>query len=334
MPVSWSYCHTISSARSSRQQPTATLLSRSPSHASPTKHKAGECQCLATPTHRADQRSSNRADHLIYRNLFFTRKVGHFRREGDGSTALQKFGVVLEARPASFFASHVRSLHFDGDHSSEKILPVIRVCTGVSDFGLYATIGGPTANEVYRLVHTLPLKTLFISSANLALLCEHEPATSCLKTLQRLALVDTWTYPARKFPALTHLALAPDFDSLAVTAVKAALAMPQIVSVVAMLTYVNTPRQSETLQALRALAGQRFVLFTLPVSPTRYIEDDLWDLANEYPDEETQIGALCGFFLDFAVLESFANQCAFSGILEEIPGPRILSYEEFIALGV
>ncbi|KAF5386993.1 hypothetical protein D9615_001969 [Tricholomella constricta] len=258
------------------------------------------------------------AERIIYRELFFNgQRIS--RQQENNPNALEKFTVALEARPASFFAEYVKSLHFDGNFISEHILPIIQACTGITNFGLYAALNDgvdtdhSATEEVYRAIHTLPLETLFISTSHLTLLLQQcTPASSCLLTLPRLGLTDGCEYPAARFPALTHLALVPGSER-AVPPIYAALANPRIVSVIATFSYAAIPRHNAMLRALRDIraADPRLVLFTLPVSPTRYIEDDLWDLANEFPDEEQPVS-----------------------YLKEIPGPKILSFEELMALGL
>ncbi|KAG6907462.1 hypothetical protein DXG01_008846 [Tephrocybe rancida] len=288
------------------------------------------------------------AERIIYRELFFSgQRLYHRGDSSDKPTPLQKFQVALDARPPEFFAEYVRALHFDGTYNAEEILPIIQACSGVTNFGMYAAIEGLGAIEVARLVHSLPLHTLFVSEKNLTTLLsldvaptkpqiesvpeatetdapdvdtqdtenpsvdpavikdaaedaaeaatEAPPAplpSTCLHKLQRLGLVDHYDYPARRFPALTHLAIIPDLEDKVIRHVRAALADRRIESLVMMLNYVNAPRQTKTLRLLRDITDPRLVLFTLPVSPTRFIEDDLWDLANEFPDEEQPISEI------------------------------------------
>ncbi|KAG6868220.1 hypothetical protein C0993_006083 [Termitomyces sp. T159_Od127] len=265
------------------------------------------------------------AERIIYRELYFSGQRSFHHPYGDAPnkpSQLQRFKVALEARPPSFFAEYVRALHFDGICNVEDVLPVIQVCTGVTNFGMYASFNGPRAPEIMRIVHSLPLHTLFISNKNLAALFtfaipsvnedsassmdEHTegesretsseimdsdapPVTlteSSLQTLRRLGLVDGSEYPTEHFPALTHLALIPDLEGRVVKQLEASLENRNIESVVVMLDFINAPRQTKTLRRLRDITDPRLVLFPLPVSPSRYIEDDLWDLANEFPDEE------------------------------------------------
>ncbi|KAG6845210.1 hypothetical protein H0H87_012537 [Tephrocybe sp. NHM501043] len=285
------------------------------------------------------------AERIIYRELFFSGQRLYHRGDTAKPTPLQMFKVALETRPPEFFAEYVRALHFDGTCVAEEILPIVQVCTGVTNFGMYASIEGPRTVEIARLVHSLPLHTLFISNTNLTALLAHDTVqtpthtkatpedpnadapntseaqtdadsdaniddsftqvnhdapealleplpSSSLHKLQRLGIVDGFEYPARRFPALTHLALIPDAEDRIIKHVRTALSDPRIESIVVMLNYVNAPRQIKTLRALRDITDSRVVIFTLPVSPTRYLEDDLWDLANEFPDEEQLISKL------------------------------------------
>ncbi|KAG5641101.1 hypothetical protein DXG03_005988 [Asterophora parasitica] len=283
------------------------------------------------------------AERIIYRELFFDAHHNVYQREYSTPTPLEKFQVAISARPASFFAEYVRSLHFVGRSSPSQILPIIHACSGVTNFGLYATWDAEYSSrgwvsddddededreqlawnhpraQVYQAIHALKsLDTLFISGSHIPALLKQLPAdtsTSSLTTLSRLGLTDAHEYPAEHFPALTHLALLPEAEGRVIPSVAAALekSNPRIKSIIAMLNYANTPRETATLQALRDVRAtdERLVLFTMPVSATRYIEDDLWDLANEFPDEDQPIT-----------------------FLEEIPGPRILSFQELMALGL
>ncbi|KAG6898241.1 hypothetical protein C0992_002255 [Termitomyces sp. T32_za158] len=291
------------------------------------------------------------AERIIYRELYFSGQRSYHHLSHNTSNKplqLQRFKVVLEARPPAFFAQYVRALHFDGICDVEDVLPIIQVCTGVTNFGMYASFEGPRAPEIMRIVHSIPLHTLFVSNKNLTALFtlytplessvnegsstsaekhaergSHETSSeitdskaplarstqSSLHTLRRLGLVDGFEYPTEHFPALTHLALSPDFEDKVLHQVKAALENSRIESVVVMLNFINAPRQTKTLRRLRENTDSRLILFTLPVSPSRYIEDDLWDLANEFPDEEQPLT-----------------------YLEEIPSPRILSFQELMEI--
>ncbi|KAG6831225.1 hypothetical protein H0H92_012022 [Tricholoma furcatifolium] len=292
------------------------------------------------------------AERIIYRELYFNGRYYYRGVDGkDKAPSIQQFKVPLESRHPSFFAEYVRSLHFDGACSADEVLPIMRVCTGVTNFGLYASINAPAdsagsaAFEIARIVHGMPLQTLFISNKSLEVLLmldvlasrpsgadnnhndeeskdveededeDEETAarapltSSCLQTLPRLGLVDGYEYPVHRFPALTHLALIPDYDEGVTEHVQTALAQPRMQSLVIMLNYVNAPRQSKTTRALRNIGDSRLVLFTLPGTHKRYIEDDLWDLANEFPDPEPQLT-----------------------YLNEIPGPRLLSFQEMMDL--
>ncbi|KAG6853025.1 hypothetical protein C0991_007396 [Blastosporella zonata] len=269
------------------------------------------------------------AERIIYHNIFFS---GQLMRDRADKTPLQKFRDTLEARPAAFFAEYVRGLHFDGACTAWEILRVVKVCTGVKNFGIYANIEGPDALEIARIVHALPLHTLFISNKNLAELLtldvESPPLptdneesnkidepdadmtqtddsvpdqikqgrpplppvpSSSLHTLQRLGIVDGFQYPSRRFPALTHLALMYNSDDQIIKHVHKALNDTRIESLVIMLNYLNAPHQMGTLRTLWDIIHPKLVLFTLPFSPTCYIDDDLWDLANEFPDEDQPI---------------------------------------------
>ncbi|KAG6850407.1 hypothetical protein H0H93_013632 [Arthromyces matolae] len=299
------------------------------------------------------------AERIIYRELYFSgQRYFHRGDSPDKPTPLQQFKVVLDARPPAFFAEYVRSLHFDGSADLDDIIPVIQACTGVTNFGMYASFDGPKALEVARLVHSLPLDTLFISNRNLATLllfnvssetttddpelqqedptdpdllpvpANNEPinfqelstipipdasqqllTTSSLLNIKRLALVDGFEFPAKRFPALTHIGVVPDFDDKVIPFVHKSLLNARIESIVIMLNYIHTPRQTKTLRKLRDITDPRLVQFTLPISPSRYIEDDLWDLADTYPDEDQP-----PIYLD------------------EIPGPRILTFQEMMEL--
>ncbi|KNZ80203.1 hypothetical protein J132_06709 [Termitomyces sp. J132] len=298
------------------------------------------------------------AERIIYRELYFNGQQSYHVLHGDvpdNPTQLQKFKVALEARPPSFFAEYVRALHFDGTYNVEDILPVVQVCTGVTNFGMYASLEGPRVLEIVRIVHSLPLHTLFISHTNLTTLLildaplepseTESPATSprkhitpetsadagsqmhngmnpqsevpltllttsSLHTLKRLGLVDCSKYPTKRFPALTHLALVPDFEDEVLQQIKTSLENMCIESIVVMLNFLNAIRQTITLRKLRDIADSRLVLFTLSESSLRYIEDDLWDLANEFPDEEQPLT-----------------------YLEEIPpGPKILNFQELLEM--
>ncbi|GLB35502.1 hypothetical protein LshimejAT787_0210670 [Lyophyllum shimeji] len=293
------------------------------------------------------------AERIIYHDLYFNGQGqrhphphSHFNHASSSSSGadpqlppFQKFIThTLPARPAAFFAEYVKRLHFDGTFSAAQILPVLRACTGVANLGVYAALDkgpGPgdgdgaqeaeEEQEVWRLVHALPLATLFISSENLTSLLATPPPQSSLQHLARLGLTDAWDVPLARFPAVTHLALVPDVEGQVLASVRAALSVPgeRIQQVVVMLNHLYAPRQTRTrtLTALRDLAESegegkgagagRMVLFTLPVSPRRYVEDDLWDLAREFPDEEQPVV-----------------------YLGDIPGPRILSFEEVVALGL
>ncbi|KAF8061666.1 hypothetical protein FPV67DRAFT_1509855 [Lyophyllum atratum] len=260
------------------------------------------------------------AERIIYRELFFNSQRLYDRsgRKNEDPTTISKFMIAVHARPPAFFAEYVKSLHFHGSFPPEQIVPILQVCTGVTNLGLYATFDGEDLGEIYKRSLALPLHTLFVSTKNLTALFEAQDAAgtgerSTLRKLPRLGLVDGWEYPARRLPALTHLALVPDFQNKALPHVHDALANTRIQSVVVMLNYVNRPKQAGTLQALRDVSttDARLVMFTLPVVPTRFIEDDLWDLANEFPDEEQVVA-----------------------YLEEIPGPRILSFQELMELGL
>ncbi|KAG6861652.1 hypothetical protein C0995_013654 [Termitomyces sp. Mi166 len=292
------------------------------------------------------------AERVIYRELYFSGQR-YLHSDPSDKDQLRRFKVALEARPPSFFAEYVRALHFDGTFNVEDILPIVQVCTGVTNFGMYASFEGPRALEIVRIVHSLPLHTLFISNKNLAALLTldvplessetedlasmenntiHETSAagshvhgtsndatsaipdrealltkSSLHTLKRLGLVDGSKYPAERFPALTHLALIPDLEDMVTQQVKPSLEKMCIKSIVVMLNSMDIPRQTRTLRKLRNIPDPRLVLFTLPLSPSRYMEDDLWDLANEFPDEEQP-----------------------PTYLEEIPGPRILSFQELM----
>ncbi|RDB24252.1 hypothetical protein Hypma_008624 [Hypsizygus marmoreus] len=261
-------------------------------------------------------------EQIIYREIFLMNNhhLGFFHSHDDGAnslTLLQKFTRTMETRPASFFADHVKTLHFDGPFVVATILSILKVCTGVTNLGCYARIEVPedqsdtTTEPVYRAIHTLPLQRLFISQENLDALLQVDVSDSLLKNVTHLAVVDGWNFHPSRFPNLTHLAVIPDVDGRFATYVKQALANTQIVSVVAMLNYVNSTKTSKPLQELKDSADPRFVVFTLPLSEKRFIEDDLWDLAMEFPDEDQPVA-----------------------YLDEIPGPRLLSFAELSALGL
>lgn len=236
-----------------------------------------------------------RVEHVIYRDILFNGQ--RYFQQGTGAdtlSTLQKFKRTMEIRPATFFAEYVKTLHFDGNYTVDEIMPVLQVCTGVTNFGCYSRLEGDNTQQVYQFVHSLSLDRLFVSQDNLNALLQLgiSETDSLLHKIKYLAVVDGWNFPFRRFPDLTHLAVVPDFEGQFVKQVKHALSLPQIVSVVIMLNYASSSRQTNTLQELRDIEDPRLVNFTLPLSQKRFIEDDLWDLAMTFPDEEQPLGEL------------------------------------------
>jgi len=75
----------------------------------------------------------------------------------------------------------------------------------------------------------------------------------------------------------------------------------------------------------------RFVNFTLPISQTKFVEDDLWDLAMEFPDggEPEREWWLRFLFL----LSVSVDVVCCAGYLEHVQYPRVLTFEEYVAGG-
>jgi hypothetical protein len=277
---------------------------------------------------------SHRIERIIYREIIFT--CHRYDSSDPEKDPLVRFKATIAARPPSFFADHVKTLHFEGSSFTvESILPVLEVCTGVTNFGCYATFtkskqghyhhgstagddddGKPGPSKIYEYIQSLALERLFITQDNLAELLQlPNPAPAengdprGILRVTHLAITNGWKVPFGRFPRLTHWALMPDTEAC-VPKVRRVLGKTaasdenaaggsvddradtqqnnQIQCVVAMLNDLRA-RTTTAAKQLREIVDPRLVQFTLPVSNRKFIEDDLWDLAMEFPDEEMPV---------------------------------------------
>ncbi|KAJ6541565.1 hypothetical protein B0H19DRAFT_1077398 [Mycena capillaripes] len=115
------------------------------------------------------------------------------------------FLATIAARPASFFAAHVKHLYFDDDHGIRlyaAMWPVLKVCTGAVSVGCYY----PYRN-LAALLAPLPLQRLVVSRLTLPSTPADLPpwATSLTHLGLSNALLLEPTATLAALPALSHL---------------------------------------------------------------------------------------------------------------------------------
>ncbi|KAJ7228133.1 hypothetical protein B0H12DRAFT_233143 [Mycena haematopus] len=126
----------------------------------------------------------------------------------NGGKPVPKFLATIDARPASFFAAHVKYLYFDSYVPLPAVRRVLSVCTGAVSVGChypYLTLAA--------LLAPLPLRRLCVSEFALPSGCTDLPPWA--SSLTQLGLIKVLPRdPATAFaalPMLTHLAV--DYDA-------------------------------------------------------------------------------------------------------------------------
>ncbi|KAJ7745216.1 hypothetical protein DFH07DRAFT_963435 [Mycena maculata] len=127
----------------------------------------------------------------------------------NGLDPVVPFLATINARPPSFFATHVKHLYIDRTIPLFAVQAILSVCTGLVSFGCHFSNA-----SLAPLLVLLPLQRLLVS--DLSFPCAPTPLPSWATTLTHLglsgALPDAPSNFVPSLPALTHLAV--DYDTL------------------------------------------------------------------------------------------------------------------------
>ncbi|KAJ6487196.1 hypothetical protein C8R47DRAFT_517813 [Mycena vitilis] len=125
----------------------------------------------------------------------------------NGASPVPRFLATISARPASFFAAHVKHFYFDRSLAPSAVQRILGVCTGVVSLGCYHSY-----SALEPLLAPLPLQRLLVSELTLPSPLRELPP--CVASLTHLGLAHTLpSDPAAAFaalPSLTHLAVGYD----------------------------------------------------------------------------------------------------------------------------
>ncbi|KAF9466223.1 hypothetical protein BDZ94DRAFT_1251439 [Collybia nuda] len=205
---------------------------------------------------------------------------------------IRRFLVAVDSRPAEFFVERVKTVHFSGYFDDEEsICRVLLACSGLTNLGFHFRVLGETSPEVSRLIHTFPLEKLFVASDLLNHFLSQTPDTgSSIFSSTHLCVVSGKLQQSHllSFPDLTHLAFLSDGEGDFAYPLKHALSQPGIKSVVIMISprlHANPTTRAREVLKLHNINDPRIVIFTLPMAQKIFFDDDIWDLANEFPDE-------------------------------------------------
>jgi hypothetical protein len=205
---------------------------------------------------------------------------------------IKNFMRTAEIRPSSFFAETVETLHLNGYFNLEDIIYVLNLCTGVTNLGCYSCfpIGEPEAtNQIYHCIRSLRLQRLFILEETLEDLISSSAPNSLLFQLTHLAVINGFMkspYSLAQFKALTHLAVLFDRTGGFIVGVATALVSPRISMIVVMVNNSQSSHEAMDMLKRERITDPRVVVFTLPTALRFFFDDDVWDLAAEFPDEE------------------------------------------------
>lgn len=126
----------------------------------------------------------------------------------NGADPVPRFLATIDARPANFFAVHVKYLYFDRSIQLSVVHRVLRVCTGVVRVGCHH----PSVT-LAPLLAQVPLQRLLVSEFKLPSTPADLPWAA---SLTHLGLSETLPHDCSAvfaaFPALTHLAV--DYETL------------------------------------------------------------------------------------------------------------------------
>jgi hypothetical protein len=249
-----------------------------------------------------------RIEQIIYREIWFVGEpsIYSFGPQDSRVSQIKKFLVAVDARPASFFVERVKAVHFSGHfEEDDTVQRVLAACSRVTNLGFYVRLRSETPTGVYNLVHSLYLERLFVGSEILeGLLADNPPADSSLSKITHLCVVSGSVNQPQllHFPKLTHLALLSDFEGNFASPLKHALSHARVKCIVVMVnsrSSSNSTAQAREVLKLHKIDDPRIVIFTLPMSQKIFYDDDIWDLANEFPDEEDDLVGRPDFLLRF-----------------------------------
>lgn len=254
-----------------------------------------------------------RIEQIMYKEIWFVGEpsIYNFGSPGVRESHIQRFLSTVDTRPANFFVERVKTVHFSGYFDEEEsVRRVLVACNGLTNLGLYFRVRGEASPEISKLVHSLSLERLFVGSDMLDHILSQIPdSDSCLSNITHLSVVsgNLKQLHLLSFPNLTHLALLSDSEGNFASPLKHARSQPRVKSIVVMIS--SRPHSHSTLQArevlkLHHINDSRIVIFTLPMSQKIFFDDDIWDLANEYPDEEEPLVGRSYFLLRFTKLEN------------------------------
>ncbi|KAJ6544580.1 hypothetical protein DFH09DRAFT_1367793 [Mycena vulgaris] len=123
-----------------------------------------------------------------------------------GTDPVPPFLATIDARPASFFAAHVKHLYVAPGIPLIVVQRVLSVCTGIMSFG-----GHYPYTSLAPLLAQLPLHRLLVSDLTFpSAPAEHPPWTASLTHLGASQVPPTAALAS--LPAVTHLAI--DYDAL------------------------------------------------------------------------------------------------------------------------
>ncbi|KAJ7621994.1 hypothetical protein DFH06DRAFT_770029 [Mycena polygramma] len=127
-----------------------------------------------------------------------------FLWSANGAEPVPRFLATISARPASFFATHVKHLYFDRSVALSAVQQVLGVCTGVVSLGCHHPY-----SPLEQLLAPLPLKRLLLSELTLTSAPGNLPpwATSLTHVGLAYTLPTDPTAALAALPSLTHLAV-------------------------------------------------------------------------------------------------------------------------------
>jgi hypothetical protein len=234
-----------------------------------------------------------RVERIIYKAILFNaQRYSHTNGRAETNfRRIKNFMRTAEARPSSFFAETVETLHLNGHFNLEDIIYVLNLCTGVTNLGCYAhfSVADPEAtNQIYHCIRSLRLQRLFIPEETLEGLISSSAPNSLLFQLTHLAIIDGFVRPPQlaQFKTLTHLAVLFNHASSFIGGVTTALMSPRIAMIVVMVKSSQSSHEAKNLLKRDHITDPRVIVFTLPTAVQFFFKDDVWDLAAEFPDEE------------------------------------------------
>ncbi|KAJ7619629.1 hypothetical protein FB45DRAFT_931252 [Roridomyces roridus] len=110
---------------------------------------------------------------------------------------------TVDARPATFFAAHVKHLYLDRTVPLSTVTRILSVCTGVVSFGCHHP-----SSDVAPVLSSLPLRRLLVAELSFSDLSTLPPWGSSLTHLGLSSVIPTSASTIlAQLPSLTHLAV-------------------------------------------------------------------------------------------------------------------------------